>query len=410
MQFDAREAKLLKPGQHLVVGGCPGLRLEVTATTKTWTYRYEVDRRMKQIKLGHWPAMSVLEAAKAWQAKRSEREPGVALVKPTQAPVVRSCTVADVVMNYVTGHLEVERSAKSATAAERRMRTAIVDMADKPAESVTRLDAYNLLDQYKHVPTSAGKLKSELGAAWDLGLETGMLDAGVPNWWRIVMKGKLKSKGKIIAGEHQGQTRRLLKPDELTALMAWMSNMHDLAKDCVVMYLWTVTRGSEFLGIQPDHISQEPTGWWWTCPKEATKSARFADAVDLRVPLYGRALEVIKRRMANVGASGFLFENAKGEQYTQHTFSTYIYDLQPYSAKTARREGEGLVCPVINWTPHNLRRTARTMLAGLGCPNEVGEAIMGHLPPDIVATYNAHTYDDERQHWLKLLSKRLESL
>ena len=78
--------------------------------------------------------------------------------------------------------------------------------------------------------------------------------------------------------------------------------------------------------------------------------------------------------------------------------------------KAAAREGEGLVLPVTKWTPHDLRRTARTLLASIGCPNEVAEAIMGHMPADIVGTYNLHSYDSERRHWLTLLSQRLESL
>jgi hypothetical protein len=41
VQFDVRQAKLLKSGQHLVVGGCSGLRLEATPSTKTRTYRYK---------------------------------------------------------------------------------------------------------------------------------------------------------------------------------------------------------------------------------------------------------------------------------------------------------------------------------------------------------------------------------
>ena len=103
-------------------------------------------------------------------------------------------------------------------------------------------------------------------------------------------------------------------------------------------------------------------------------------------------------------------EDARGEQYTQHDFSTYIYGLQPYSAKVARRQGEGLVLPVANWTPHNLRRTSRTMLAALGCPKEIGEAILGHLPAAIEGTYNSHSYDAERRLWLTKLAEHLESL
>jgi integrase len=128
------------------------------------------------------------------------------------------------------------------------------------------------------------------------------------------------------------------------------------------------------------------------------------------VPLIGRALEVVQRRLEAVGESGWLFEDVRGEQYTQHDFSSYIYSLQPYSAKVARRQGEGLVCPVTGWTPHNLRRSSRTLLASMGCSEEVAEAILGHLPSKIVGTYNAYTYDKERRLWLGRLAKRLEAL
>ena len=43
MHFDARVAKLLKPGEHLLVSGCPGLRLDVSVSRKTWTYRVDAN-------------------------------------------------------------------------------------------------------------------------------------------------------------------------------------------------------------------------------------------------------------------------------------------------------------------------------------------------------------------------------
>ncbi|MGB3433707.1 integrase arm-type DNA-binding domain-containing protein, partial [Achromobacter sp.] len=84
MFFDARAAKLLQPGEHLMVDGCPGLRLVASASRKTWTYRYKaVDSgRMKQVALGHWPAVPAAAAAAAWQARREERAAGV---DPAQA-------------------------------------------------------------------------------------------------------------------------------------------------------------------------------------------------------------------------------------------------------------------------------------------------------------------------------------
>jgi hypothetical protein len=50
------------------------------------------------------------------------------------------------------------------------------------------------------------------------------------------------------------------------------------------------------------------------------------------------------------------------------------------------------------------------MLAALRCPDEVAEAILGHMQGGIKGTYNRHSYDQERRHWLTLLDARLEQL
>ena len=50
------------------------------------------------------------------------------------------------------------------------------------------------------------------------------------------------------------------------------------------------------------------------------------------------------------------------------------------------------------------------MLAAMGCPDELGEAILGHVKPGIVGTYNLHKYNAERRHWLTALDTRLESI
>jgi integrase len=420
--FDARAAKLLQPGAHLVVDGCPGLRLVATASRRTWTYRYkDAAGRMKQRALGQWPAMPVQVAVTEWQALRNAKAAGADPVQQKKADRAAQiaasapqATVRHLVGQYVAEHLYAARKPKGAAAAERALNAL---MAAQPAfaamapADVTRQIAFDVLASRKDTPTQAAKLRSLLGAAWDYALDAGRLGGNVPNWWRVVMKGRLKSKGRLVAGQHVGQQRRVLPAPEVAELLRWLPNMHPLGQDATVMYLWTCTRGGEFLAMRPEHLAKEATGWWWTVPKAQTKNADNPLAVDLRVPLFGRALKMVQRRLKAVGPSGWLFEDARGEQYTQHDFSTYIYHLQPYSAKAAARVREGgLVLPVTNWTPHNLRRTARTLLASLGCSNEVGEAIVGHMPKDMVATYNAYTYDKERRVWLKRLADYLEGL
>ncbi|MFZ3141184.1 tyrosine-type recombinase/integrase [Polaromonas sp.] len=424
MLFDARAAKLLKPGQHLVIDGCPGLRLVVSQTRKTWIYRYKAPAtgRMKQLAFGQWPAVSVQTAAAQWQALRDQRGAGAdpgqqrkaerqALRAVDTAPTAYS--VRQLVQDYVDGHLVLSRKPAGLRAARRALDKLLDDdeaFAARAAESIKRADAFGILDARKATPTGAAKLRSLLGAAWDYALDAGRIDGDTPNWWRAVMKGRLKSQGKRIGGEHIGQQRRVLRPGEIATLLAWLPNLHPIGRDALQLYLWTCARGAEIFCMRPEHITQEPDGWWWTVPKKETKNVNALEAVDLRVPLIGRALEIVQRRLAAVGATGWMFEDDKGKQYRQHFFSTYIYNLQPYSPKVKGRQGAGLVLPVASWTPHDLRRTSRTLLASLGCCDEIAETVIGHLPKDIVGTYNAYSYDAERRHWLGLLAAHLDSL
>ncbi|SDR42477.1 hypothetical protein SAMN05445850_3813 [Paraburkholderia tuberum] len=63
--------------------------------------------------------------------------------------------------------------------------------------------------------------------------------------------------------------------------------------------------------------------------------------------------------------------------------------------------------PVTHWSAHDLRRATRTLLATLGCPNDIAEAVLGHVQPGIIGVYNRHTYHRERREWLTQLSHRL---
>lgn len=404
MYFDPRAAKLLKAGGHMLVQGCDGLRLVASESRKTWTYRYRVGKLMKQIRLGHWPVMSVSEAVASWQAASDGRASGVDPRKAKQAAKpVAVYSVADLVQDHITGHLLTSRKDAGAKAASRllgRMLDDWPDIAKSPAESITRAQVFAIVDALKGTPSNAQKTRSLCGAAWSQAHDAGKLPDSAPNWWREVLRGKIKSKGKIVGGVHEGRKHRVLSIDEVRQLLVWLPNMHQLGQDMTILYLWTCTRGSEIVSMRPEHIRQEGAVTWWTIPLHLTKNAHRDGASDLRVPLIGRALEVVKTRLANVGKTGFLFEDLKGQQYRQAFYSSYINSLQPGSAKVKARSGDGLVIPVSGWTPHDLRRTGRTNLAALGCQQDVAEAILGHMPAGIVGVYNRHNFDLERVEWL----------
>jgi len=79
MNFDARTAKALTPGQHIIISDYPGLRLAASEKVRTWIYRYKspVDSRMRQTAIGHWPAMSFPVAIVAWEQLKIQRDNGI---------------------------------------------------------------------------------------------------------------------------------------------------------------------------------------------------------------------------------------------------------------------------------------------------------------------------------------------
>lgn len=429
MSFDAREAKLLKPGEHLTSPEHAGLRLERSTRTTAWIYRYRslVDDKLRQIKIGSWPAMSVHAAIAEWEQLRNRRNAGEdpaqenravrQAEKAAQAQKLAQAnriifTVEDVCDFFWRGYIQHNRAKKGATETKRMFATMLGDLADVEAATLTRAQAFNLIQSCaEKSPVQAGRLRSELGAAWDYAIDAGRLPETAPNWWRLILRGRIKSRGKKIGGEHVGTTKRVLTPAEAGALIRWLPNFTNLVDDVLTLYLWTATRGAEIVGMRGLDVQKGADGQiWWTIPKDRTKNARHENATDLRVPLFGRAVQVVMRRKELYG-DGYLFlakvEN-DARPVEQKTIQSAVWYHQPYSNTRPTLPRPRL--PVTYWAPHDLRRTSRTFLAALGCPDEIGEMIIGHIKPGVKGTYNLYDYDAERVVWLKRLSDYLESL
>jgi integrase len=277
-----------------------------------------------------------------------------------------------------------------------------------PASGVTRSVAFDLINSLSDRPVLAKSVRNELGGAWDLALDAGRLPPDSPNWWRQILSGRLRSKGAIRDGVHKGTAKRVLSEAEIqTLLTVDIFRFSQQVQDFLTLQLWTCTRGAEIVQMRRDHITLEPDGWWWTVPKAMTKGKNRATATDLRVPLIGRALDVVQRL-----GEGWIFPSVSRTGVVSHQMQTYMQSkvnyLQPYCKSRPDHVRERLT--ITHWSPHDLRRTGRTMLSQLGCPTDVAEAILGHVQPGVQGVYNLNSYDAERRRWLTLWSDKLDSL
>lgn len=416
MEFSARAAKALAPGEHLIVPDAPGLRLVATETKRTWTYRYKspVDGAMRQVKLGSWPAMGLPAALAAWHPMKTARDAGgdpAAEKKQRRAQAVAQAeeaalTVRKVCDDYLAW-LQRRVTPRTHGEAKRLLDRDIDAIAARPAASITRADAFQVIEAKADAPVVAVMLRQHLGAAWDRALDAGELPPDVPNWWRLVLRGKLVSKGKKVAGAAVGAGKRVLSNAEAGALVRWLPNHTRDMEDILTLYLWTCCRGAEIVAMERAEIGEEADGLWWTIPKAKLKMRRNPMTTDLRVPLIGRAEVIVRRRLAACTGQWLFPSHGRSGHIEQKAVGVAVWAHRP--ASKAHPEWQRPRFELDNWAPHDLRRTGRTMLAALGCPEEVAEAILGHLLPGIVGTYNLHTYDVERRQWLTKLSAHLEA-
>ncbi len=422
--FDARAAKALVAGNHLTFESMPGLRLKATASTRTWVYRYKspVDGRMRQVRLGSWPAMNPAAALVAWQSARDTRSNGADLSARKKSTRLEQQARAEHVNkeraqtaysvrrladDYLTSYAGTVAD-KTFAELERLFARELEPIAVVPACKLTRAQAFSLIDAMRDRPVVAKRVRQGLGAAWDHALDAGRLPAETPNWWRLVLRGKLPSRGKTIQGKSLGPAKRVLSQAEVSELLRFLPNFSRDVEDALVLYLWTGCRGAEIVAMERDEIAAERKVLWWTIPVAKLKGRRNPARTELRVPLVGRAAAVVRRRLAatesnwlwpSVGAAGHVMQKAIGVAVWSH---------MPY-ART-RPDWKRPRMSVAHWAPHDLRRTARTVLSFLGCPSDVGEAILGHALPGVEGIYNLHRFDAERLAWLTKLSERLEHL
>ena len=63
-----------------------------------------------------------------------------------------------------------------------------------------------------------------------------------------------------------------------------------------------------------------------------------------------------------------------------------------------------------DWTIHDLRRTAKTLMARAGVRPDISERVLGHAIPGVEGVYDQHSYDEEKAHALKELASQVERI
>jgi integrase len=157
--------------------------------------------------------------------------------------------------------------------------------------------------------------------------------------------------------------------------------------------LLTAQRRDEVAHMKRKEIGKDGI---WTIPAERYKTKR-----PNYVPLSPAALAVIEAQPIIDGCD-YVFASRVKTPFTAFGKNKAKLDK--------RLLGATKVDPIPNWTLHDLRRTAKSLMARAGVRPDISERVLGHVIGGVEGTYDRHSYIDEKRDALEKLAAMIEHI
>ena len=105
-----------------------------------------------------------------------------------------------------------------------------------------------------------------------------------------------------------------------------------------------------------------------------------------------------------------MFSSRAKTPFSGFSKSKAALDKAVLVAMQKRAKKGAKVEPIPNWTLHDLRRTAKTLMARAGVRPDISERVLGHVIAGVEGTYDRHSYADEKRDALEKLAAMIERI
>ncbi len=332
-------------------GDVHGLILRVLPTgSKQWIWRGTIRGRRVDLGMGGYPYVTLAEARQeAFDNRRLARKGGDPLAMKRRARVPTFAEAVEKVIPIYRGGW------KSGSTSEKRWRATLETYAyprlgRMSVEDITTADVMAILmPMWNEKRVTASRLRHRIGAVMKWAIAKGYR---TDNPAGDAITSALPKKGKRV--KHQ----RALPHGEVGAAILQIREcpVWKGAKLAVEFLILTAVRSGEARGARWDEIDLQAATW--TIPGARMKTGR-----EHRVPLSGRALEVLREARGLQGdAGGLVFPSARGKSVM--TVSTLSRSLRMIG---------------VDGTLHGMRSAFRDWCAETGQPSEAAEAALAHI-------------------------------
>jgi integrase len=353
----------------------------------TFLYIYTLNGNRRQMNLGSFSRNSSPDARKASlaEARRAHRDAANLVARgadPQEMPepeVIPAVLTLEGLINkykeHIKGHL-VQRSVVQLT------RTLEHDILpawrNRPAAEIRRPEAIALIETIaKRAPGQARNVIKTARAMYTFGIERGHAEVNpFMGVMRAVPVTAPRSRARVLNDAEVETVWEILKSSEIGR--------------AILLILVTAQRPGEVAGMQWGEIDGE----WWEIPGERTKTGNCNRVylTDLAISLLPKKIDAqyvfpANGRGRGVGATGNMRPATMSHLLTDNNYLGFE-----------------------RWTPHDLRRTARTGLSRLGVIERHAEEVLNHSKSGVMGTYDRYLYDPEKKAALEKWGAHLEKI
>jgi integrase len=368
-----------------------GFNVTVTAKNcKSFCWFHRVDGRPHNETLGRWigndkgGSLSVFNAIVLASRRAAEVAMGGANVDARPARTRRledrskpeGTTVGDMLDEFVQRYVRQDRKLRTADVIESNINRLI-----KPA--IGGIGIYEL--RRRHVVAMLDAIADKNGQAMADMMLSHLSKACA---WYATRDDDFRSpivRGMKRTRQKEQARSRVLSDGELRRVWTAASEAEGPFPALVKFLLLTAARRTEAAAMTWAELEDGANNW-------RLPAARNKTAVDLVRPLSKAALELLEKQ-ERLGP--YVFTTDGRVKFTNFSRPKTAFDK---------------ACGVTGWRLHDLRRTARSLMARAGVSREHAERCLGHTIVGVEGTYNRHTYEAEMAAAYEALAALIERI
>jgi integrase len=369
-----------------------GFGVRVTAAgARAFVLNYRLRGREHRFTIGAWPDWSALKAVREARDLRQRVDRGENPVED-RTPSPATANVASILDDFVVRHVRNKsQPLRSADEYESAFNRLVKPRIGKLSiYEVRRSHVNKMLDEIEDAngPVMADRTLAYLRKAF--------------NWYAArddqfnvpIVRGMARIKPKERA------RTRVLSDEEIRIIWPVLGEAGTFGA-LIKALLLTAQRRDEIAQMSRKEIGEDAI---WEIPAERYKTKR-----PNFIPLSKAAVAVIDAQ-PKMDDCGYVFPSRAKTPFSGFGKSKAALDNAVFAAMKKQAKKRMKVETLPNWTLHDLRRTAKTLMVRAGVRPDISERVLGHVIAGVEGTYDRHSYADEKRDALEKLAATIERI